>query len=515
MNTNTKSHKQPVAYSYVRLSSRSQLKGDGARRQMEAAELYCKQHSLTLSTQTFHDLGVSAYKDGDRPSLSDLQDCITSGRIREGDFVILEKLDRLSRKGISDTQVMLINIIKHGVIVISLMDNLRLDRRSLDDLLTVIQVAVAADLAYKESFAKSQRIQANKDAAKEKAKQGIAVPRKLPFWLSMVDGKYQLNERLPVLNTILDMKRAGASFQKISQHLNLSGVKPVNSNGVWNPGTLRGVLRNPALYGAHQITTKIKDKYVPTDIVRDYYPAVINFAEYEHLNGKAVQRPAGQSQTNHISGLVFCGCCGKRMSHKSRYYKDKKFDYYYCRYAINGACEFKRNIRDLHVDVMKNIHHLSVVTEDKARSKRADDIAIEISQVEMKVVELTTQLSDISSPLITTSIITALMNLEEQKRALLAEQKTHVRIDVDEIKNLDSLADSPKEYNIQLKRVIRSITVSPLAEGRNASCLCKITRLDGHTITFDTTGIAVTDTEKFKNELLALTAGVEDHEFED
>ncbi|WP_429170224.1 recombinase family protein [Aeromonas rivipollensis] len=143
-----------TAYSYIRLSSRQQILGDGQRRQMTAAIEYCQKNNLTLSSKSFKDLGISAYKEVDRPSLSDLHQCIANGSIRDGDVIIIEKLDRLSRQGIATTQAMLQDILSQGVIVVSLMDGMRLDRHSLNDLTLVIRIAIAADIANKESLAK-------------------------------------------------------------------------------------------------------------------------------------------------------------------------------------------------------------------------------------------------------------------------------------------------------------------------------------------------------------------------
>lgn len=106
-----KSSIKSTAYSYIRLSSKQQILGDGQRRQMEAAIEYCQKNNLTLSSKSFRDLGVSAFKEVDRPSLSDLHQCIANGSIKTGDVIILEKLDRLSRQGIAKTQAMLQDIL--------------------------------------------------------------------------------------------------------------------------------------------------------------------------------------------------------------------------------------------------------------------------------------------------------------------------------------------------------------------------------------------------------------------
>ncbi|HEX3800709.1 MAG TPA: recombinase family protein [Verrucomicrobiae bacterium] len=52
-----------TAYSYVRFSTPQQSLGDSTRRQVEAAEQFCKENGYALDKSiTLHDKGVSAFK---------------------------------------------------------------------------------------------------------------------------------------------------------------------------------------------------------------------------------------------------------------------------------------------------------------------------------------------------------------------------------------------------------------------------------------------------------------------
>ena len=497
-----------TAYSYIRLSSKQQFQGDGQRRQLEAAIAYCDQNNLTLSSKSFRDLGISAFKEVDRPSLFDLQECIKAGSIKAGDVIIIEKLDRLSRQGIDTTTEMLKAILRQGVIVVSLMDGLRLDKDSLNDLTLVIRIAIAADLANKESAAKSSRIQANKDAMRDKIKAGIPVAMKLPFWLKMEDGKFVFDERKHILVTILDMKRQGKSLDKIAAHLNSSGFPSVNVNGVWHPSTIRDVIRNPILFGAYQLTVKVNGKYQPTELVQNYFPAVITYSEHLELNSKAVQRPAGTSETNPISGVVWCGSCGRKMSQKSR--KNAKSNtrvvYYYCKYAALKKCDHGSHIRDLHKSVISNIHHLEV--KQIRENTGEDEIRIKLSQVEKRVAELTGELSNVDSSIPISAIMASLKALDQQRKDLMAELKALVRIAPDAIGTLLANIEDPKRFNIELKKIVKSIVVTPFGKHH----AIKITRFDNHFITWKTGGFAagVNDSEQFGIMLDRLLEGVEE-----
>src|SRR5262245_46087980 len=97
---------KPVAYSYVRFSTPEQRKGDSLRRQTEAAAKWCEQNSVQLDTSlTLHDLGLSAY-DGenleDTAALGEFIKLCEAKRVPPGSFLIIERLDRLTRKDLRE-----------------------------------------------------------------------------------------------------------------------------------------------------------------------------------------------------------------------------------------------------------------------------------------------------------------------------------------------------------------------------------------------------------------------------
>jgi hypothetical protein len=53
--------KTPNAYSYIRMSTDLQLKGDSLRRQLEKSDAYAAAHGLEL-VHEYEDIGVSAFK---------------------------------------------------------------------------------------------------------------------------------------------------------------------------------------------------------------------------------------------------------------------------------------------------------------------------------------------------------------------------------------------------------------------------------------------------------------------
>jgi DNA invertase Pin-like site-specific DNA recombinase len=80
------------AYAYVRVSGKSQVKGDGFLRQEKAIAEYAKAHGVRI-IKVFREKGVSG---GllDRPAFSDLMRALHGDGARE---VLIERIDRLAR----------------------------------------------------------------------------------------------------------------------------------------------------------------------------------------------------------------------------------------------------------------------------------------------------------------------------------------------------------------------------------------------------------------------------------
>lgn len=82
------------ALSYLRVSGRGQIDGDGFPRQRQAVERYAKAAGLTIEEE-YRDEGVSGTKEMDnRPGLASLLDRIESNGVR---IVLVERADRLAR----------------------------------------------------------------------------------------------------------------------------------------------------------------------------------------------------------------------------------------------------------------------------------------------------------------------------------------------------------------------------------------------------------------------------------
>jgi DNA invertase Pin-like site-specific DNA recombinase len=108
---------RPKAYSYLRMSTELQLKGDSRRRQIEASRAYAEAHGLDLTEDAeLEDIGISAFKGANvrEGALGRFLDAVKSGRIKPGSFLLVESLDRLSREQVLTAQSLFLSIIQAG-----------------------------------------------------------------------------------------------------------------------------------------------------------------------------------------------------------------------------------------------------------------------------------------------------------------------------------------------------------------------------------------------------------------
>jgi DNA invertase Pin-like site-specific DNA recombinase len=103
------------AFSYLRVSGKGQIQGDGFPRQREVIKRYVAKHQMEI-VQEFRDEGVSGTKDAfDRPGLTELFVILKANGVR---MVLVERADRLARD-LMVGEIILAEFRKIGVKVIS------------------------------------------------------------------------------------------------------------------------------------------------------------------------------------------------------------------------------------------------------------------------------------------------------------------------------------------------------------------------------------------------------------
>src|SRR6267142_3435459 len=212
------------AYSYVRMSTDLQLKGDSLRRQREASRKYAKAHELELVEDVdLHDIGVSAYRGKNLASgaFGRFLEAVRDGKIDEGSYLLVESFDRLSRQEPMAALEPFLEIIRRGLVLVTL-DDERVFRRGevkFEDL--IISIAKMSR-ANEESVRKSDRLA---EAWKEK-RAGIGQKKltaRCPSWLSLRSdrrGFDLIEDRAAVVRRIFDEAASGIGTYTIVRRLN-------------------------------------------------------------------------------------------------------------------------------------------------------------------------------------------------------------------------------------------------------------------------------------------------------
>jgi len=444
------------AYSYIRFSSKKQEQGDSVRRQTELAEQYAHANNLILSDKNFQDLGISAFKEGSRPSLGDMLEAIEKGQIEQGSTIIIESLDRLSRRGIDVTQQIIKSILQHNVFIASLVDGLLLNRESVNDLVSVIRIALAADLAYKESEKKSQRLRETKGQQRQRALNGEVINKILPFWLERKQDKIVFSDRLNTVKRIIELRRKGLGTNKIARTLNDEGHKPLRSAG-WNHTTVGKTINSVALYGAYQTSETTKDrKVILLDIIENYYPAVISKDEFILLQSDQKQnKPGYKSEHNAFAGILKHEC-GGALVRKFHVVSGKTYQYHICANARDGKCDVTKNFKNIEIALYRIMKELKI----EKNTNLDQTLLIERDAIKKKIQQLNDALIVLSeSPI---SVIQTIHNLEKKAEKLEAKIKMQNSMIISEQAfdfNLLQDIQDPQELNMMLKRIIENITI--------------------------------------------------------
>jgi len=471
-----------IAYSYVRFSSKRQEQGDSLRRQSEMAEEYALKNNLKLSSKNFQDLGISAFKEGKRPSLVDMLSAIDEGQITSGSTIIIEALDRLSRRGIDATQETVKEILRKDVQVVSLSDGLLLTKDSLNDLNSVIRIAVAADLAHKESERKAERLRQTKGQQREAALAGMPINKILPFWLVRTTAGYAFSDKADVARKIIRLKQSGKGSNMIAKILNNEGIAGIRA-AQWNHGSITKMVKHPALYGAYQTGETNKERhFIIGELIENYFPALITKEEWLLLQSDQSKSKRGtRTEDNPYSGLLRCSCGGSLVKVKTTV-RDKLYVYHKCLNAKDGRCTQKLSIKGLDDALPKILGRLEF-----KKSQTPDQSSIEeVKQLEQRINHLNEQLMTLTEPPL--SVMQTISRLEIQKKTLTdtITRSQREQQGIDSIKPEMLSTVTGLELNMMLKRVLECITVSPAGTNWRV----QIKHISG-----DTQGFILTDGE--------------------
>jgi DNA invertase Pin-like site-specific DNA recombinase/urease gamma subunit len=286
-----------TAYSYLRFSSPSQGDGDSRRRQLEGTQAWCAKHNYILD-DSLRDEGRSAFRGknatGRRSALASFLFKIEVGLVKPGSVLILENLDRLSRQQIDVSIKLAQRILEAGVSIITLVPERVYSPDCLSQPLTWMELVFHFDRAHAESKLKSGRLKEKWAQRRIAMLEKKVVSRRLPFWISVEDGRFVLNEKVAWVRHAFKMASEGAGLIKIQKHFAQHGWK-VRRAATVDRQLIRRLLHNRQVMGEHQPrtfngSTDLKDRPVSGDPISNYFPEAIKPALFLDVQKKLAER---------------------------------------------------------------------------------------------------------------------------------------------------------------------------------------------------------------------------------
>ncbi|ANM18230.1 resolvase/recombinase protein [Rhizobium sp. N541] len=405
-----KSRTQPLrAYSYVRMSSQRQLRGDSLRRQLEQSRAYADEHSLLLD-DSLQDLGVSAWKGRNfkHGALGRFLTMVENGEISRGSYLLIESLDRLSREAVPDALTLFMAIINAGIVIVTLgRDGQQIYSRDIlngDWTRLIIGLAVMSR-GHEESQIKSERVGAANKRKREKARAREGhITGLTPSWIDaerLGSNRYAftLNEHTHTVRAIYEMAAHGLGSTAIARHLNANGVPTFGTDNGWYQSIIKLILKRADVIGAFQPHRIVDGRRVPDgDAIEDYFPAAIDKDLFLRVQAMRdlVGKPGRKGRTfaNLLTGLCHCAHCRGPMTMKISHVKEGQARYLACGNHVRGhRCnEGRKNFRYEPIEAAILDHVKELDLADALQSARFNATMAEMNET---IAGLALQLDDL------------------------------------------------------------------------------------------------------------------------
>jgi DNA invertase Pin-like site-specific DNA recombinase len=502
---------KPQAYSYLRMSTDLQLKGDSRRRQLELSRAYAEANGLELAEGAeLEDIGVSAFKGANvrGGALGVFLDAVRSGTIKPGSYLLVESLDRLTRQQLLKANSLFLSIIQAGINLVTLADG-RVYPAGTNDLGDLILSLVIMSRAHEESQIKSHRISAAWKNKRAKALTQVPMTKWCPAWLKLADDRthyVQIPERVEVVRGIFQDAASGMGIYSIATRLNRASVPTFDSPTGWHTSYIAKILGNRAVLGEFQPHIRENSKRVPIgEPSRDYYPAIVDEELFYRAQvAKSERRVSGAGRkgatfTNLFSNLATCAYCKSPVKLENKGTGRKGGTYLICDGALRklGCPSLRWRYRDFETSFLAFVEEVDldgVVTDSSDQARKFDG---EISALKGELAEVGGLMEKTYAVLsgggpvefVTTKLrelearrgeLLKRLQRKEREREAHASRKEQMRRSKDEIRALisrlqeagdDQLFKLRARVASHLKTLIGTLTVAsvgerPLAEAR-------------------------------------------------
>lgn len=308
-----------LAYLYSRLSHHRQKVGVGLDRQDDGAIALCREENWTVSEERLVDVGSGFHGRNLRPTaaLGRFLEMVKGGTVVPGSMLVVENLDRLSRKESESAMLLFLQIIEAGIGIATVSP--RMIYRS--PLGSSHFLALAEFIrAHGESSIKQHRGNDRWTRNREAARSGTIITKACPRWLTAdrQNNTFKVDRaKVKVIERIFEWCIGGVGVSQITRRLNEQGVVPFETRKrlnegrkVWTTKYVASILRGRAVLGEYQPGSWHDGKHVPNgDPIPNYYPAVVTEERYylaqAAMNGRKKTGGPKVKNPNLFVGLVW------------------------------------------------------------------------------------------------------------------------------------------------------------------------------------------------------------------
>jgi DNA invertase Pin-like site-specific DNA recombinase len=326
MSLNTDNQSRPKAYSYIRMSTDIQLKGDSRRRQLDKSRLYATNHNLDL-VETIEDIGLSAFKGQhiESGTFGRFLKLIEEGKIDKGSYLLVENLDRLSREKVLVAFNQFSQIIGKGIVIVTLTDNQIYTEEKLNENMGLLYVSLGVmNRAFDESKTKSDRLSSAWRNKRKKLDKNNIYTRICPAWIEydeQIKAFKLIKERAEIVKDIIRLSISGCGSFMITKLLNSDPKKykvfSKKENARWYGSYVLKILNNRSVFGEMQPYKMMEGKRVPEgEPIEDYFPAAVTEEDFMLSKSRIAERRIsgagrkGLTFSNIFTRIIKCGVCG-------------------------------------------------------------------------------------------------------------------------------------------------------------------------------------------------------------
>ncbi len=469
------------AYSYIRMSTEKQLRGDSLRRQLEFSKKYAKENNLelvdTIDGVPLKDIGISAFRgvNSTKGVLSSFLQALENGKIAEGSVLLIESLDRLSRDDVTNALTQFLNIINLNIEIVTLVDNQKYSKETINNNQAQLFISLGVMLrANEESATKSKRIIA---AWNNKRNQATSKPltRLAPAWLvySEKNNAFEIRqERAITVTNIFKMCANTCGLWAIARHLNETKVPTFGKSELWNKSYITKIIHNRAVLGEFQPHKLISGKRIPEgEPIKNYFPIVIEerlfYLAHSAINERTINKkgPKGISFSNIFTGLLYCGTCGAKMTLRNRGKLPKGGKTYICNNKFLGVgCTMPDwKYQAVEQQIFQHLHEVEF-TELLGSTSEVKATQDELNSLNAQIQEKTIQIERAIE-------LSISHNLTDELKNNFISRANNMQIELDELKSKKNQFEAKLESLNSEEQILRTDeikkTISKLEENSN------------------------------------------------